>query len=358
MVGMVHDAFGIPNIDDAETGNSSESTQVFGPNEETKSFFNLIKDAEQPLYPGCEKFTQLSFIVRMLSFKVMSGWTDKSFTLLLELLIEAFPEGVRLPNSYYKANKMTTDLDFTYKTWDACPNHCMLFKNENKDIGECVICHASRYKEDDSNDPNTSKNTIANKNGGKRVAAKQVRYFPLKARLKRLFMSSKTSSLVTWHVKERIDDGVLRHPADSQAWKAFDTKNSSFASEIRNVRLGLATDGFNIFRNMSLVHSTWPVVLMCYNLPPWLFMKQPFFILSTLIDGKYGPGDKLDVFMQPLIEELKELWNEGVFTYDASTNEMFKLHAALLWTISDFPAYAYLSGWSTKGKFACPCSNI
>jgi hypothetical protein len=32
----------------------------------------------------------------------------------------------------------------------------------------------------------------------------------------------------------------------------------------------------------------------------------------------------------------------------------FKLHAILLWTINDFPAYAMLSGWSTKGKFACP----
>ena len=26
-----------------------------------------------------------------------------------------------------------------------------------------------------------------------------------------------------------------------------------------------------------------------------------------------------------------------------------------MWTISDFPAYAMLSGWSTKRKFACPC---
>ncbi|WMV24979.1 hypothetical protein MTR67_018364 [Solanum verrucosum] len=31
--------------------------------------------------------------------------------------------------------------------------------------------------------------------------------------------------------------------------------------------------------------------------------------------------------------------------------------AALTWTISDFSAYAMLSGWSTKGKFACPCCN-
>ncbi|KAH1073116.1 hypothetical protein J1N35_025444, partial [Gossypium stocksii] len=28
---------------------------------------------------------------------------------------------------------------------------------------------------------------------------------------------------------------------------------------------------------------------------------------------------------------------------------------ALLWTINDFLAYANLSGWSTKGHYACPC---
>ena len=33
------------------------------------------------------------------------------------------------------------------------------------------------------------------------------------------------------------------------------------------------------------------------------------------------------------------------------------MHAALLWTINDFPAYANLSGWSTKGKLACPVCN-
>lgn len=28
-----------------------------------------------------------------------------------------------------------------------------------------------------------------------------------------------------------------------------------------------------------------------------------------------------------------------------------------LWTIRDFPGYAMLSGWNTKGKLACPCCN-
>lgn len=31
------------------------------------------------------------------------------------------------------------------------------------------------------------------------------------------------------------------------------------------------------------------------------------------------------------------------------------MKAAVLWTINDFPAYALTSGWSTKGKLACPC---
>ena len=86
-------------------------------------------------------------------------------------------------------------------------------------------------------------------------------------------MSSKTSSLMKWHSEERIDDGVLRHPADSYAWKDFDKRNVLFASDSRNIRLSLAADGFNPFRSMSIAHSTWPVVLIPYNLPLWFCMK-------------------------------------------------------------------------------------
>ena len=33
------------------------------------------------------------------------------------------------------------------------------------------------------------------------------------------------------------------------------------------------------------------------------------------------------------------------------------MHAAILWTINDFPAYENLYGWSTKGQFAYPICN-
>lgn len=54
-----------------------------------------------------------------------------------------------------------------------------------------------------------------------------------------------------------------------------------------------------------------------------------------------------------MIEELKELWEFGVETFDASTGQTFQLRANLLWTVSDYPAHANLRGWTTKGKFAC-----
>jgi Transposase family tnp2 len=87
-------------------------------------------------------------------------------------------------------------------------------------------------------------------------------------------------------------------------------------------------------------------------------MKDSYLFLSSLIPGPIGPGQKIDVYLQPLIEELKELWEEGMVTYDASLDEIFTLRVALLWTISDFPGYGYLSGYCVQGEFGCPNCNF
>ena len=83
-------------------------------------------------------------------------------------------------------------------------------------------------------------------------------------------------------------------------------------------------------------------------------MKQAQIMMSTLIPGRKAPGKDFDVYLRPLIDELKELWENGVRTYDAVEKKHFTLRAAVLWTIHDFPAYGTLSGYSTKGYKACP----
>jgi len=83
-------------------------------------------------------------------------------------------------------------------------------------------------------------------------------------------------------------------------------------------------------------------------------MKQPSIIVPMTIPGQKAPGMDIDVYLQPLIKELLQSW-KGVDAFDAYTRTRFNLRAALHSTTSDFPAYANLSGWSTKGRFACPC---
>ncbi|XP_059301757.1 uncharacterized protein LOC132053662 [Lycium ferocissimum] len=170
-------------------------------------------------------------------------------------------------------------------------------------------------------------------------------------------MCSKQFVAMRWHANERPNDGNLRHPADGEAWKDFDRLYPDFSRDPRNVRLGLSSDGFNPFRTMSISHSSWPVMLMNYNLSPWICMKPEYIMLSMIIPGPSSPGNDIDVYLQPLIAELKELWEPGIETYDAETDQTFRMRAALLWTVSDFPALAMLSGWSTKGKLACPTCN-
>jgi len=82
----------------------------------------------------------------------------------------------------------------------------------------------------------------------------------------------------------------MRHPRDSEASKRFDLLHPEFANDPRNVRLGLASDGFNPFGNMSTSHSIWPVVLIPYNRPPWECMKQTSFDTksSSLYRGKFS----------------------------------------------------------------------
>ena len=77
-------------------------------------------------------------------------------------------------------------------------------------------------------------------------------------------------------------------------------------------------------------------------------------MLTMLIQGPETPGLDVDVYLRPLVDELKELWMNGVDTYDASSGETFRMHACLLWTIGDFPMYKSLSGWNMAGSDACP----
>lgn len=70
---------------------------------------------------------------------------------------------------------------------------------------------------------------------------------------------------------------------------------------------------------MSLPYGMWPILIVPYNLHPWRCMKRNFIILSLLIPDPKAPSNETDIYiyiyMQPLVDELNEKWDNGVQTY-------------------------------------------
>ncbi|RVW34225.1 hypothetical protein CK203_102204 [Vitis vinifera] len=97
---------------------------------------------------------------------------------------------------------------------------------------------------------------------------------------KKTFSALETAKHLMWHAKDKECDGKLCHPSDSSAWKLVDHMWPDFASEPRNLRLALS------------------------------------------IDGPRQPGKNIDVYLSPLVDDLKTLWEKGVETYDAHLREV------------------------------------
>ncbi|XP_074297920.1 uncharacterized protein LOC141628719 [Silene latifolia] len=296
----------------------------------------LLSDLEKPLYTGCIKYNKLSALLNLYNLKVGHSWTDQSFTALLELLMDILlPDNV-LPNNTYEAKKILCTMGLRYEKIHACPNDCILYLDEFESLKICPECNVSRYKKKEG------------------VPANVLWYFLIIPMFKRMYSNPEVAEKLTWHkFGRKKDDGLLRHPADSPQWRFIDGKFLDFGKEERNLCLQFSTDGMNPFRSPSSSHSTWPVMLVTYNLPPSLCMKRKFIMLSMIISGPKQPENDIDVYLKPLIDDSKLLWEKGVEVFDASRNEMFNLRAMLFCTIQYYPAYGNLSGYSVKQECGC-----
>nr|GEZ65958.1 hypothetical protein [Tanacetum cinerariifolium] len=228
---------------------SNEPTQA-----KRNEFEELYASANEELYLGCDYVTRLDFMEKFTYFKVKGKLTDSIFNEMLEFFQNVFPtsKGYKLPPSYYAIKK-------TFKMTD---------------VHFYPMCKTSRWK--NSNIP------------GKKVPKKVLCYFLIIPILKRLYKSSHIAKEMTWHATRKCTEpDKMQHPVDGRAWKNFGTKYLNFAKEPRNVRLGLAADGFNSFGNLSQSYSIWPA-------------------------------------------------KPGVETIDVATDQKFNMRAMVLWTINVF----------------------
>jgi hypothetical protein len=177
----------------------------------------------------------------------------------------------------------------------------MLFWKEHKDDTECMHRGRSRYVK------------VINEDGASvttKVVVKQLRYIPITPRLKRLF--EEMTQLMRWHkeeIRDSEDPDIMSHPMDAEAWHALDHFDPEFARDPRSV--------------------CWPVFVMLYNLSPNICLKEWFIFLALVILGSKELRKQMNIYLRPLMEELKELW-QGVDASDSNLKCRFNLRAAYL----------------------------
>ena len=319
-----------------------------GVEEERVRDVKALEDAMEILYRG-SKHSKLGATVMIVNLVAThSGITEKAADDILATLKCLLPDENCLPDSMYKAKTLTKRLGLDFRNIDGCPRGCVLFDDDRtKELDRCPVCEAPRYKD--------MMNRIR--------PLKVLRFFPPTPRLKRFFRIPVLSKLMRWHCEHLSSDGKVRYPADAEAWKHLDNMDPTvfdtqgFGSKPQDVRLQLSCDGICPFKLHKSTWSAWPVLLSILNLPPWLVTKKYFTILALLIPGRSQvPFEFFDVWMRPLVEELKVLW-DGVPAYDVTEREgrkVFQLRAAVLYTTHDFPGYGTVSGCSHQGYVACP----
>jgi hypothetical protein len=130
---------------------------------------------------------------------------------------------------------------------------------------------------------------------------------------------------MTWHKNgKRYNPGKMVHPADAEAWTYFNEQHPDKPEEARNVCVVLATDGFNPYGMMVAPYKCWPVFVIPLNVPPSVSFQRHNVFLSLIIPGH--SGSNLGVFMEPVIDELIDAWEKGVWTYVRGTKSSFKMH--------------------------------
>ena len=260
---------------------------------------------------------------------------DEVFKLLSQWIL---PSPNSLPENEKAATRFLRKMGLTYDLIHACPRSCCLFRGDLVHKEHCPHCGSPRFIRGN-------------------IPAKVLRHFPLIPRLRRMFGIQKISELLVWHHHNKSTDGLMRGPADSPQWAFIDSKYAKFASDPRRLRFILTADGVNPFGNKSCNWSTWPVIATIANLPPWLMTKNFFLLLCLLIPGREQPsGEQFDIFLQPLLEELKTLWVVGVDMRDAATfmgQPVFKCFGILMFTAHDLPGYGIVAGLATKGYMGC-----
>ena len=113
-----------------------------------------IYESEQlshtPLYEGATLSLMDALVKYLKWFSEHPGINKEALSDILRLEHnEVLPSGNKLPSSFADAVKLVEPFLIQPTLFHACPNDCIIFRNEYAHLDVCPVCGASRYTKQD-----------------------------------------------------------------------------------------------------------------------------------------------------------------------------------------------------------------
>ena len=273
---MVQDAFARADAIHADIIDNNNVVHEDTPNPEealpvdADAMDEMISESTQPVWDGCG-INRLQAGIILMNMCNLHGVPNTFLDELLTFLSsDLLPRGNNLTRTTYETKRMVMKMGLEHVPIHCCPaGHVLYEGEENKDLEECPKCSQPRYVP-----------------GSNKVPVKVLRYFPIIPRLQRLFRCREVAKLLKYHSANQSEDGMVRSVLHSEQCASVAEIDPRFPQKDTNLYLGLVADGVNPFGNQNLRHSTWPLLTVMYNLPPWLVARRFFISLTMIIPGE------------------------------------------------------------------------
>ena len=224
---------------------------------------------------------------------------------------------------------------------DCCIKFCIAYTGKYERLEECPYCHENRYTHT-------------------RKPRRIFSYIPLIPRLQSFYQSKSMAQKLSYRHDYQHDPNRIRDVFDSNHYRNLLARKVkidgvqrpyNFFSDKRDIALALSVDGYLIFKRRRSGPSSMPILLINYNLPPEIRNHYHNLLCLGII---HKPKD-LASYLAPFEDECAEL-AMGIRTFDATTREIFLMHAYTILAHGDIIAIERLLGFRGHNAY-CPCRS-